>query len=179
VLKHFWGGSKETMDAIRKEYPLSKFPSEKERFRIFYNYGTFVCGTRYIADAYKGKVYNMVFSQGGGTHGADIGTTFYSPNFLMDLLRPGFGKLASNYQSYLISHARSGDPNKFRSASGTIEWPKVTYGPVYSNVLNVTDNGFTLIKDEGNTEADCGFWRKTLQGLTKAEGEFGVILSDI
>ena len=170
VINLFWSGSKETMDAVRKQYPASKFPTSRERFRQLYNHGTFLCATRYIAEAYKGKVYNMVFSQGGGTHGADIAAAFYSGNPLANLLRPGFAKVAANYQSYLASHARSGDPNKYRSVAGTIDWPKLTYGPVYSNVLNVTDNGFALIKDEANTEADCGFWTKTLGGLTKAEG---------
>ena len=170
VLNFFWSGSQRTTEAIKQQYAVSKFPSERERFRIMYNHGTFLCATRYIADAYKGKVYNMVFSQGAGTHGSDIGATFYAPNALMDLFRPGYAKIASSYQSYLISHARSGDPNKYRITTGTIDWPKVTYGPSFSNVLNVTDNGFALIKDEANTESDCGFWTKTLEELTKEEG---------
>jgi hypothetical protein len=137
-----------------------------------YNHGTFLCATRYIAEAYRGKVWNMVYSQGAGTHGSDIAAAFYKGNPLSSLLNPKFGKVAANYQSYLTSHARTGDPNKFRADAGTIEWPKVGYGPVFSNVLNVTDNGFRLIQDDANTEADCGFWTKTLKGLTKAEGAF-------
>jgi hypothetical protein len=112
----------------------------------------------------------MVYSQGAGTHGSDIAAAFYKGNALSNLLNPGFGRVAASYQSYLTSHARTGDPNKFRAGAGNIEWPKVGYGPVYSNVLNITDGGFTLIKDDANTEADCGFWTKTLRGLTKAEG---------
>jgi hypothetical protein len=118
----------------------------------------------------------MVYSQGAGTHGADIAAAFYKGGGLGSLLNPGFGRVAGAYQSYLTSHARTGDPNKYRAAAGTIEWPKVGYGPVFSNVLNVTDAGFTLIKDDANTEADCGFWTKVLQGLTKAEGELSFTL---
>ena len=177
VINLFWSSSNATLAAVRAQYAPSKFSSPRERFRQLYNHGTFLCATRYIAEAYRGKVWNMMFSQGAGTHGADIAAAFYQGSALGNVLNPGFGRVAATYQSYLTSHARTGDPNKYRAGAGNIEWPKVGYGPVFSNVLNVTDGGFTLIKDDANTEADCGFWTKTLQGLTKAEGALSFALS--
>ena len=171
LLKYFWGSSPASIEAIKNQYPISKFSTERERFRSFINWSTFVCGTRYVADAYKGKTYNMVYSQGAAMHGVDIGTTFYDSTGVMamatKLLNPKYADLAPKYQAYLTSHARSGDPNKFKAA-GTVEWPKVTYGPTFSNVLNVTNDGFVLISDPANTEADCAFWTKIMEDFTKS-----------
>jgi hypothetical protein len=80
------------------------------------------------------------------------------------LLNPKLAALAPKCQAYLVSHARLGDPNKFK-AVGTIEWPKVTSGPTFRNVLNVIDDGFVLISDAANTEADCGFWTKVMENF--------------
>jgi carboxylesterase type B len=166
VLRYFWGSSNSSIDAIKKQYLVSKFPSEKERFRAFLNWSTFLCATRYIPDAYKNKTYNMVYSQGAAVHGSDIGTTFYDATGVMGmatkLFNPKYADLAPKYQAYLTSHARSGDPNTFK-AGGTVEWPKVSLGGTFGNVLNVTDNGFALISDPANKEEDCAFWTKIME----------------
>jgi hypothetical protein len=171
ILEYYWGSSPSAVDAIKKEYISSKFPGEKERFKEFLSWSTFACGTRYIADAYKGRTYNMVYSQGRGTHGSDIAATFYSGDGLLGqataFLNPALAAVAPKYQAYLLSHARSGNPNDFKAA-GTIDWPKVTSGSTFGNVLNVTDNGFALISDAGNTEADCGFWTKVMKDFKQS-----------
>lgn len=171
VLNYFWGSSNASIEAIKKQYPVSKFPTEKERFRSFLNWSTFVCATRYIPDAYKDKTYNMIYSQGTGVHGTDVGTTFYDATSAMGmatkLFNPKYADVAPKYQAYLISHARSGNPNTFR-ASGAVEWPKVSYGPTFGNVLNVTDSGFALVSDSANRQEDCGFWSQVMEDFTQS-----------
>jgi len=166
IVETFWGAKPTVVEAIKKQYAVSKYPSERERFRTFLDHSTFVCATRYIPEAYKGKVYNMIYSMGAGTHGSDIATTFYNSGGVMGLatglLNPKMARMAPQYQAYLTSHARTGDPNKFK-ASGAPEWPLVGMGPSFTKVLNVTDDGFAMVTDDVNTEEHCGFWTKMME----------------
>jgi hypothetical protein len=80
-----------------------------------------------------------------------------------------FASFAKRYQSYLTSHARTGDVNKYR-VDGTIEWPHAEFGPSLSKVLNATDKGFELIEDTLTRAQDCDFWRDAFAALTSAGG---------
>jgi hypothetical protein len=80
-----------------------------------------------------------------------------------------FGDFATKFQAYLTSHARTGDPNKFKHSS-TVEWPIVKMGPTLGNVLNATDTGFQLIEDLRTRKEDCDFWRDVLAGMTSSLG---------
>jgi hypothetical protein len=52
----------------------------------------------------------------------------------------GDAAVSKAYQSYLVSHAMTGNPNYYLELLNkpAIVWPKV--GQYFTNVLNVTDN---------------------------------------
>jgi carboxylesterase type B len=172
LLNYLWGGSPGVVEAIKEQYASTKFPSTYQRYETFLGDSTFLCTTRYITEAYPNKTYNVIYSLLTGTHGTDVPATFYSlQGFLENIIRlrdTRFGDMASKYQAYLISHARTGNPNHFKKA-GTIDWPIVERGPVFGNVLNVTENGFGLVRDSANSKKQCDFWVEMMAELRKRE----------
>jgi hypothetical protein len=71
--------------------------------------------------------------------------------------------VARAYQKYLVSHARTGNPNMYSDVEGVppaIEWPLVGdgRGEFLTKVLNVTDTGFELVVDLEDYESVVGFW---------------------
>ncbi|QDS71255.1 hypothetical protein FKW77_000539 [Venturia effusa] len=168
LLDYNWGKNDLVNEAMLKHYPAKseKWKTQKERFHDFVQTTVFTCNVRYMTEAYKGKTYNIQYARGAGTHGSDISPTFFTS--------PGvFGgqsaKISQQYQSYLISHARTGDPNRLKT-NGLIEWPKVEWGPSLKQVLNVTDLGFTLITDDKTTAEDCDLWKDVMAALTVGGG---------
>lgn len=91
-------------------------------------------------------------------------------------LIPGFGSFAQAYQSYLTSHARTGDPNTFKKTVNlppAITWPKPgTAGDKFSGVLDAGDLGFRLIEDGQTARGRCGFWVQVAAAVTGLGGEF-------
>jgi len=90
-----------------------------------------------------------------GPHGGDILEDFYDASstaakLVGFLTGPNTG---GKYQQYLASYARSGDPNKFKSAD-LPEWPKIKYGPAIEEVLEV-NKGFKLITDLQTNKSVC------------------------
>jgi len=155
-----------------------KWATQKARTKEFVEKSVFTCNTRFIAEAYKGKSFNLQYARGSGGHGSDILATFYNPGTsglgLASLLGgsdKNLAKVAIGYQSYLASHARTGDVNKLRKKDGTVEWPVVELGSEFGNVLNVTNTGFEIIKDQKNLAVDCDFWRDAYAALTIAGGK--------
>jgi carboxylesterase type B len=138
-----------------------KWKTQKQRVHDFVQTTVFTCNVRYVAEAYKGKTYHVQYS---GQHGSDITATFYNPGYF----NTAFSKFAQQYQSYLTSHARTGDPNKLRM-EGTIKWPKVEWGPTLSKVLAAGDNTFKLIEDKATTADDCDWW-KDIMAVETSEG---------
>jgi carboxylesterase type B len=171
-------------EAMIKQFPspsgAQKYKTQKDRTIDFVQFSVFTCNARFITEAYKGKTYNIQYSRGLGMHGLDVIPTFFNAGTLVattsSLADPTFATFASQYQSYLTSHARTGDPNKFRAA-GTPEWPHVEFGPTLSKVFNATDNGFELIEDTKTKAEDCDFWREAFATLTAAGGELSKIHS--
>jgi hypothetical protein len=164
--------------AILKKFPspsaAQKYKSLKDRTIDFVQFSVFTCHVRFIAEAYKGKTYNVQYSRGSGMHGLDVVPVFFNPGSAIstslaraDKTYPTF---AGQFQSYLTSHARSGDVNKFR-ANGTIEWPLAQFGSTLSKVLNANDKGFELIEDTKTKADDCDFWKDAYAGLTAAGGK--------
>lgn len=188
LLEYNFGKYEAINKAIIAKYPppaesKGKFATQKARVKEFVEKSVFTCNTRYITEAYKGKSYNVQYARGNGGHGTDIAATFYNPSTsgigLTSLLGGAAGlkdknlkTVATGYQSYLTSHARAGDVNKFRAQGSTVEWPLVEWGSQLGNVLNVTDTGFELIKDTKNVADDCDFWRDVYAGLTIAGGKY-------
>jgi carboxylesterase type B len=177
VIKHYWGASQATIEAIRKKFPLSKYKDQKARFKELYQFQTFTCHNRFLTEGFKNKTYNLQYSRGTGIHGSDIAADFYNgaaassmPSFLAPTAGdPTFGTFAATFQSYLTSHARTGDPNTFRDKN-SIQWPLVTPGPVYTNVLHATNQGYELFVDPVTKAEDCDFWRDALAGMTNSLG---------
>jgi hypothetical protein len=166
-------------DAIIKKFPspsiAQKFKGQRDRTIDFVQFSVFTCHVRFITEAYQGKTYNIQYSRGSGMHGMDILADFFNPGspsaMAASFSDKTFSTFAGQIQSYLTSHARSGDVNKFR-APGTIEWPLVQGGPTLSKVLNATDNGFELIDDSKTKAEDCDFWKDAYAAMTAAGGTF-------
>jgi len=69
--------------------------------------------------------------------------------------------IATGFQSYLTSFARSGDPNTYREQGGfppTMDFPQTQIGSD-TTVMNMDLLGFS-IQDDSNTDAErCDFWQ--------------------
>lgn len=168
LLEYNWGKNEVVNEAMMKHYPSksAKWTTQKQRIHEFVQTTIFTCNVRYMTEAYKGKTYNVQYARGAGTHGSDISATFFSSPGVFG----GKGAIISQqYQSYLISHARTGDPNILK-INGLIEWPKVEWAPELKQVLNVTDRGFELVTDDQTTAADCDFWKDVMAALTVGGG---------
>jgi carboxylesterase type B len=173
VIDHYFGTSAPAASAITKQYASITDP--KARIKSLFQFSTFTCHSRFISEGFKGKTYNLQYARGTGIHGSDIAADFYNPGgFSQSSLSTfgdrTFGTFAATFQSYLTSHARSGDPNKFRE-KGAIEWPIVTLGSTLGNVLNATDKGFELVSDQKTKAEDCDFWKDVVAGMTSGLGE--------
>ena len=177
--------------AIEARYPpvmndsiVSNYTTEFDRTKAFLGDSSFHCNVRYLTDAYVDKSYNLQYSVTPGFHATDLLPTFYDLN--LDLIAfgndtsypliPGFGSFAQAYQSYFVSHARSGDPNTYKKTVNVppaINWPKPdSSGDEISNVLNAGDLGFNIVSDEETKESVCGFWREVAAAVTNLGGEF-------
>lgn len=77
---------------------------------------------------------------------------------------------APAYQSYPVSHARSGDPNTCKKTINVlpaITWPKPgNTGNAMTGVLDATDLGFTLITDQETKKSVYNFWIRVASALT-------------
>lgn len=176
--------------AIEARYPPvmsagSNYTTEFDRAKAVLGDSEFYCNVRYLSDAYDGINYNLQYSVTPGFHATDLLPTFYDLNVNLTALGidasypliPGFGSFAQAYQSYLVSHARSGDPNTYAKVSNvppTINWPKA--GSVSANeltdVLNAGDLGFDLFTDTTTTETVCEFWYVYLVPLLPIPAKF-------
>lgn len=174
--------------AIEARYPpvmsgsAPKYTTERDRTLAFMGDSSFYCNIRSLTDAYAGKSYNLRYSVTPGLHGTDLLPTFYNLN--LDLptigndisipLIPGFGSFAQAYQSYLVSHARSGDPNKYRKVINlppAISWPKPdNSGDAITGLLDATDLGFFLTTDQQTKKSVCDFWVQVEAAVTNVGG---------
>lgn len=176
--------------AIEARYPpvmsgtTMNYSTEFDRTKALLGDNSFYCNVRYLTDAYAGKTYNLRYAVTPGFHATDLLPTFYDLNLDLDIfgddvdypLVPGFGGFAQAYQSYLVSHARSGDPNTYKATINVppaITWPEpVTGGDEITGVLQAGDLGFSVVSDAQTTESVCGFWREVAAAVTNLGGEF-------
>lgn len=174
--------------AIEARYPPvftgpgpRNYTTERARVKDVLNEASFVCNVRYLSDAYAGKNYNLHYSVAPALHGVDLLPTFYNLN--LDLgavpvpLVPGFGGFAQAYQSYLTSHARTGNPSTFKKTVNlppAITWPKTgnssADGDRLSGVLNAGNLGFSLITDAQTARSRCDFWVQVAAAVTYLGG---------
>ncbi|OCK76786.1 alpha/beta-hydrolase [Lepidopterella palustris CBS 459.81] len=171
---------------IEARYPAvnsthSPYKTEKDRMKAVSAQENFLCSTRALTTAYADKTYNVQFSAGDGTHGSDILPTWWNPYLTLNVLGipipfwivTGNAGVSKAYQSYLVSHAMTGDPNSNRlifNLPPTIQWPKVGSGGSFTNVLNVTNSGFELITDESYNKTICDFWIGIFTNVTAMGG---------
>jgi carboxylesterase type B len=182
---------KEVRKALLERYPPAgakpsaltwfKFKNEGERFRDFAADHAFNCHIRGIAMAYqdKAKVYLGQYSRGAGRHGDDIFPTFFNgaasdPKSLQSILSefndPGFGDFARTFQSYLLSHARTGNLNSLK-AQNAMDWPTFKAGPIFDDVLDAGSKGYQLIKDNFTTAESCNLFFKVWADATAQGGK--------
>lgn len=175
---------------IEARYPpvtsgQSNYSTEFDRLKALLAESSFQCNIRYLTDAYDGKNYNIRYAVTPGLHAVDLLPTFYDLNIDLTALGqvtpfaliPGFGSFAQAYQSYLVSHARSGDPNQYAKVLNVppaIHWPRPgnSGADVITDVLNAGDLGFSVVSDQQTKESVCGFWREVAATLTYLGGEF-------
>ena len=162
--------------------PNANYSTEHDRLKAYIGEGSFYCNVRQLTDAYKGKTYNLRYGVTPGLHAVDILPTFYNLNLNINIfgtnvpipLVPGFGGLAQAYQSYLVSHARTGNPNTYKKTINlppAITWPKPNAdGDAVTGVLNVGNLGFSVIRDGQTTEGRCEFWRELAAAVTELGG---------
>lgn len=157
----------------------------RDRFNAFLTESSFTCNVRALSDAYNGKNYNLAYQVTPALHATDLLPTFYDINLDLQILGgnwdisliPLFGSFAQAYQAYLISHARTGDPNTFKkplfNIPAAITWPKAdNSGDAIKNVLSANDLGFgvSTITDEEVTKSRCDFWAEIAAAVTDLGG---------
>ena len=168
--------------AIEAHYPTTNYSTTRARLKDLLGESSFYCNVRYLSDAYAGKNYNLQYSVTPGLHATDLLPTFYDLNLDLDIfgkdvpfpLIPGFGSFAQAYQSYLVSHAQTGDPNTYKKTLNippAISWPKPgTGGDAFTGVLNAGNLGFSLITDGKTATSRCQFWREVAAAVTDLGG---------
>jgi carboxylesterase type B len=156
--------------------PKSPYKTEFQRTKAFVQDAAFTCLTRSVASAYENKTYLAQYSVTPGFHATDLAATFNNDgNFLLmnELKLPlKFLDAASkSWQSYLTSHAITGNPNTRRIKTGshpTIQWPLPKLGgEEVTNVLDAGDKKFSLIKDTTNLKSHCDFFVDLETKITK------------
>ncbi|KAL8945465.1 MAG: hypothetical protein Q9183_008082 [Haloplaca sp. 2 TL-2023] len=157
----------------------SYYTTERARLQAVLEAGSFLCNIRSLASAYPDKNYLLRYSVPPALHATDILPTFYNLNLNLSALPslpliPGFGGFATSYQSYLTSHARTGDPNTFKrtlNVPPAIRWPKPgDSGDAFTGVLDATAVGFRVVTDEQTRRSRCEFWTDVAAGVTSLGG---------
>ena len=162
--------------------PNANYTTERARVKALIGDSSFQCNVRYLSSAYSGKTYNLQYSVTPALHATDLLPTFYNLN--LDLatfggelsvpLIPGFGSFAQGYQSYLVSHARTGDPNTYKKTVNipvAITWPRPDLsGDQINNILDANDLGFKVTYDGETTQSVCGFWEEVAAAVTDLGG---------
>ena len=174
---------------IEKQYTPAGIGSPyllvRDRINAFLTESSFTCNVRALSDAYNGKNYNLAYHVTPELHATDLLPTFYDINLDLSILGanwdisliPLFGSFAQAYQAYLISHARTGDPNTYKkpllNVPPGITWPKAdNSGDAIKNVLSANDLGFgvSTITDEEVTKTRCDFWAQLAAAVTDLGG---------
>jgi hypothetical protein len=149
----------------------SKYKDENARMANVMGAGFFICHVRTIANAFKDKAWIAQYSRGLGKHGMDLQANFYNASASPPRDDPSFATFAPAYQNFLLSHARTGDPNKLQNAAGTVQWPKASFGPVFGNILEARNKGYALINNKFTGADQCDFWLDVWASATNMGGE--------
>jgi hypothetical protein len=148
----------------------------RDRAAKYVTESSFTCHSRAVADAYKDRLYSVVYAVPPSTHGSDQCGTF-----LTGMMCPPAPRGATKedlekfqgFQSLLLSYAQTGDPNALRNKATTIEWP-MTKGfdeAELTNVLYINGLGgaqeMEVKSDPLQSRDRCGFFREKRQAIQK------------
>jgi carboxylesterase type B len=163
--------------SVLARYPAAKYPSVIARQSAIINDAVFTCNYRWVANAYPGMTYNAQIAFGTGLHGAILPGAFFNPTLSINASGTSFPvpavwgreSLYRGFQSYVVNHAISGNPNSARVPLNGIKWPQAstTQSERLSNVLNVTNDGYQLITDGLGLKSTCEFWLSVHSKLTQ------------
>ena len=190
--------------AIKSQYPLSAYSKDqRKRAAAVIRDSSFTCNTRYLFDAAQRSnttawmmQYNYLDYWGAAMHAADILPTFWTADwdlvgFLKNQLPAGYftgleanwvggciADLAPAFQSYFMSHAVAGDPNRYRREGNPV-WGPARDGEdgQMGEVLDVKHVGifghefYNASVDSINTRSACGFWREVAYVVTELTRE--------
>jgi carboxylesterase type B len=168
VNEHF-NNNTDVSKALKRQLPLAKFQTPRDRMIQYAQDAVFVCNTRFISQAYQNKTYNFVME---GVHGRDVFANFYSKGGMAErVLADTIGSSqAFKFQRYITSMIRSGNPNTFRS-EGSPEWPKGVVAEDIENTLRIGKN-FTFFKDSANGADECDIWLDLFAAVTNGGGTY-------
>lgn len=143
---------------LNKVY-VESYPNATQRASSFMRDMIFAANIRAATEAYADKTWVLQYSGASGTHGSDIPATWYSSN-----LTNSTNLVSEKYQTYLVQHALTGNPN----SKEALHWPKVAGidAEYFSNVLDVSDNGFELIRDLQSSKTVFSLWREMIRAAT-------------
>lgn len=186
-------------DAIKAQYPLSAYSNDQiKRTGAVIRDSSFTCNTRFIYDSREHTntttymmQYNYLDYWGAAQHATDILPTFWNTDwdlvdFLNQQLPSGYftglkanwvsgciADLAPPFQSYLMSHAVSGNPNTFAKDGNPVWSPGSGNKNEVANVMDIRHTGIfghlfnNYSTDAVNTHDACDFWREVAYVVTK------------
>ncbi|KAI9742076.1 MAG: hypothetical protein M1834_000466 [Cirrosporium novae-zelandiae] len=159
-------------------YPEVKNKLEFSRVSSLIGKWAISCNTRWITQAYPGKVWGYKFGVSPGIHGLDLPFLWLrlgldlSGNDLSSNLKAydeididwsssivrGF---ANTLQSFIASFALTGNPNTYKNSTSTPsigDLPNVTLGDTL-NLLELKWTGSTLVDDDDTPKEECDWWQ--------------------
>ena len=167
---------------IEGRYPATGPPflgDQQSRLRKVLQDSTFVCNTRQLYDAYKGKTYVMQYNMPPGTHGSDLlASTWHDgvdiadlinsfvknfPSELVDIMRSIIVPFALKYQKYFAAYAANGDPNALNGYNSEF-WEiakddgNTIQNALKADLLYVNRGFFSKGSDLESASTNCEFW---------------------
>ncbi|KAF2396613.1 alpha/beta-hydrolase [Trichodelitschia bisporula] len=175
------------LTALQTRYPAAsaagtKYANVTARVKDFIRDSSFTCNVRYLTQALGPKTWNMQYSVSPGWHGLDILATFTRGGLKIGgTTYPAtgeFGRFARTYQSYLVSHAVTGDPNTLSiktadtSTVAAVPWPKTPrfVGENIENVLDAGNGTFAVVVDKQVPKTSCEWLQEFEEKITNQLG---------
>lgn len=196
---------KDLRNRVINQYPFPDHGTEQENLTVVaavIQDSTFTCNTRQLFDAYSGKTnvymmnYHFLAKYNLSFHASDLLPTFYNTNLdvagilekcqnvssvLAQTIAAFLKSYAPAYQSYLKSHAISGDPNTNTiPRANQVRWPLATTSssdnhdkvrqimePYYPNPPFLRPPFRISPEDLINTATICGFWNSIAADIIK------------
>lgn len=171
-------------EAIEKQYPSRGYPfwdNQQDRLRKVLQDSTFVCNTRQLYEAYKGKTYALQYNFPPATHGSDLLASSWHQGVdvadliksfkedmsdaIVQILQAIIIPFASTYQRYFAAHALNGDPNGLNAGFHPVKWELSRDDEgVIENALKAAlisqglNPFFSLGGDRESSTTNCEFW---------------------